>query len=209
MPLKTLPKTSVAFIVLSILMAIWSQLGQPDVVREPRLLPFFFSETTTGFATEIFNGELWRILTPVFIHTTIFHIGFNCAAMYLLGTPIEVLKGPWLLLALALIAGVVSNIVEYVFSGPWFGGLSGIIYALFGWLWMQSLFNHTVRVELPKQFVVIMLVWFVICWIGVLGTVANWAHTAGLLTGILFGFVHAKYDNFRVERRVRQMARRQ
>jgi len=208
MTLKSLPKASIGFIALSILLAIWSQLGQPDAVREPRLLPFFFSQSTSGFATEIFSGEYWRVLSPVFIHTSIFHLGFNCAAMFLLGSPIEILKGPWLLLTLTLVAGVASNIAEYTLSGPWFGGLSGIIYALFGWLWMQSVFNHTLRVELPRQFVLIMLGWFALCWIGIFGSIANWAHTAGLVTGIMLGFFHAKYDILRVERRVRKMAER-
>ena len=67
--------------------------------------------------------------------------------------------------------------------------MSGVVYALLGYFWMQGRYNPRFGVALHQTTVTMMLVWYVLCWTGIFGPIANWAHTAGALAGIAWGFL--------------------
>src|SRR5205814_225667 len=77
------------------------------------------------------HGQLWRLITPIFLHFSILHLIFNLFWLRDLGAMIETRRGSWRLLAIVLAAAVVGNLAEYAWSGPAFGGMSGVVYALF------------------------------------------------------------------------------
>src|SRR5262249_52050570 len=68
-----------------------------------------------------------------------------------------------------------------------FGGLSGVLYGLFGYAWMKTRFEPQLGIVLPPQTVVLLLGWFVLCLAGVIPNIGNAAHAAGLVVGILVG----------------------
>jgi len=78
----------------------------------------------------------------------------------------------------------------------YFGGMSGVNYGLFGFLWMKGKFDRSQNWQLPPQTVQLMLMWMVLCYTGLLGPVANYAHTAGLLIGMLLGIASARLVPF-------------
>ncbi|MCY4219393.1 MAG: rhomboid family intramembrane serine protease [Gammaproteobacteria bacterium] len=140
--------------------------------------------------TEIRQGEIWRLVTPVFLHFGIFHIVFNLLWTWEFGRIIEWLHGNIRMLGITLIIGVVSNLYQYHETGPIFGGMSGVIYGYFGFLWVQGLINRNYPVKLNRRIVILLLGWFAVCWFGLIDwlfeiKVANSAHTAGLISGIL------------------------
>ncbi len=138
---------------------------------------------------EIQRGEVWRLVTPIFLHFGWPHIIFNMIWLYDLGGQIENRIGYLKYVLLVLIIAVASNVLQYLMTGPAFGGMSGVVYGLFGYMFMR------IRAEGPGSYfllqnnVVIMFGWFVLCWTGLLGPVANWAHTGGLALGLLLGWV--------------------
>ena len=69
--------------------------------------------------------------------------------------------------------------------------MSGVVYGLLGYIWIQGLRNLGFGYVLHKQTVIMMLGWFILCWTGILGPIANWAHTAGLAIGIAWGYVES------------------
>ena len=75
------------------------------------------------------QGELWRMITPIFLHNDILHIFFNMIWLLLLGTQIELRIGPWRSLTFMLLVALVTNTAQYLISGPHFLGYSGIIIA--------------------------------------------------------------------------------
>lgn len=100
------------------------------------------------------------------------------------------------LLLFVLTVGVFSNIAEYVYHPDIpFGGMSGVVYGLLGYFWIQGRFNPRFGMRLHKAIVVMMLVWFVVCWLGLVGNIANMAHTVGLLLGMAWGFVSASLEH--------------
>ncbi|KAA0138942.1 rhomboid family intramembrane serine protease [Gimesia chilikensis] len=138
---------------------------------------------------DIQKGELWRLVSPIFLHFGPLHILFNCIMTYQLGGAIEINRGSLKLAAMVILIAVPSNLAQYWFSGPMFGGLSGVVYGLFGYMWMKSLYDPQSSFFIPPNMVIILIGWFFLCIAGVVGNVANYAHGFGLGTGIVIGLV--------------------
>ena len=88
------------------------------------------------------------------------------------------------MLLLVLFVAIVSNLGQFYVSGPLFGGLSGINYGLFGFLWIKSRFDPASGWHIPESLVIFFLIWLVLCALGLFGPVANTAHFLGLLAGV-------------------------
>jgi len=155
--------------------------------------PLLISEFAQPALPEVRGGQVWRLITPVFLHLNLFHIVFNMLWTWELGRLIESRHGARGLLALTVVIGVASNLGQYLIDGPWFGGMSGVIYGYFGYLWMQGKFNPRFGLRLNPPVVYLLLGWLVLCWSGILQwlfdvRVANIAHTAGLASGVALAF---------------------
>jgi membrane associated rhomboid family serine protease len=175
------PALTVTLIVLSVLASLPTLIGAGGAI-EPLLIA-----SSPGF-TDILGGQVWRLITPIFVHFGILHILFNMMWLWDLGGSIEYLKGRLFLGIFVLVSGVISNVAQYAIAGsPMFGGMSGVVYALLGYVWMQGRFNPAFGMALHQSTVIMMLVWYVLCWTGLLGPIANWAHTAGLIVGVVWG----------------------
>jgi GlpG protein len=71
--------------------------------------------------------------------------------------------------------------------------MSGVVYALAGYVWIRGRYDRASAVGLNQQSVTILLVWLVICYSGVVGPVANEAHVVGLIVGMLWGRISAYF----------------
>lgn len=188
---------SVALIAISVAVTILAAVSKDDRLIQTLLITQV--PTTDGGnpsqekgLPEIRNGQVWRLFTPIFIHFGILHILFNMLWLWDLGSMIEARRGPWLLLLLTLVLAGTSNLAQYVLDGPVFGGMSGVVYGLLGYIWMQGRFNPASRLSLQPQTVTFMLVWFFVCLSGLVGPVANAAHAVGLAVGTTWGFLAAQ-----------------
>lgn len=142
--------------------------------------------------TEIGHGQIWRLITPVFVHFGFLHILFNVMWMMDLGGMVETRQGSrFFALQLTAIA-IVSNVAQYMMSGPYFGGMSGVVYGLLGYIWIRGKYDLTSGYYLHPTTVGSMLIWFFACLLGLLGSVANTAHAAGLVMGMVWGFVASR-----------------
>lgn len=136
---------------------------------------------------EISDGQLWRLLTPIFLHFGVWHILFNMLWLYSLGNQVEQRDSSRYLLLFVVVSGILSNVAQYLVAGPNFGGFSGVVYGLLGYVWMQGQFNPRSGYTIDQFTVVFMLFWLVLGFIGAIGNVANTAHILGLVTGIVWG----------------------
>lgn len=145
---------------------------------------------------EIFQqGQVWRLLTPAFLHFNFMHILFNMLWMKDLGKIIEHEKNSNFLMAFIVIVGILSNLSQFFISGPNFGGMSGVVYGLLGYLWMYKKFNSSAKFSLPKSDVMLMVGWFFLCLFGVFAfSIANMAHAMGLTLGMMGGIFYGLKD---------------
>ncbi len=146
-----------------------------------------------GGVEDIVHGEVWRLVTPIFLHFNILHLLFNMWALAALGSIIEYRRGTLTLALLVLLSAVVSNLGEYLYDmnsfgpTPLFGGMSGVVYALFGYIWMKGQNEPEQGMILHPSTIQTMLFWLVLCMMGFVGNVANAAHVVGVAVGIVCG----------------------
>jgi GlpG protein len=67
--------------------------------------------------------------------------------------------------------------------------MSGVIYALFGYVWMKGIYQPEQGMAVSSANVNIMVIWLFACMTGMLGPIANAAHFVGLAVGIAFGLM--------------------
>ena len=136
---------------------------------------------------EIKQGEIWRLVTPIFLHFGFLHIAFNMYMLYQLGSIVERKIGSVLYVLLVLAIAIPSNVAQFNATGPGFGGMSGVVYGLFGYAWVRGRLDPTSGLYLRSEFAFWMIAWFALCAFGYIEHVANWAHGVGLVVGALLG----------------------
>jgi GlpG protein len=145
------------------------------------------SEGAPGILPEVLSGQIWRLITPIFIHFGFEHILFNMWVLYDLGRLLEWTQGTKRLAVMVLVIGVGSNLGQYFYGGPFFGGMSGVLYGIFGYIWMRSQCDPSSGLMLSPMTIGIMLVWFFLCLFGIIPSVANGTHAVGLVMGMTWG----------------------
>lgn len=137
--------------------------------------------------SSIMAGQYWRLITPVFLHGSILHIGFNMYALYILGPNMERFYGAWRYLLLYLLAGYAGNVFSFMFSTyPSLGSST----AIFGLLAAYGVFIYQNRLLFGDQakrslqnIIMVAVINFVI---GLSPGIDNWGHLGGALGGTIF-----------------------
>jgi len=184
------PGTATLFlIVISVAVFLISNMGK----NMGNVSLFFISREGGGELSEFMSGQIWRLITPIFLHFHIFHILFNMYWLYDLGSQIEHRKGPKFYITFVIIIAFISNLLQFYLSGGnyQFGGMSGVIYGLFGYVWVKTRLDPGDGFRLDPTVAAIMFGFLIICFTGAFGQIANWAHTGGLLVGLAWGYASA------------------
>jgi GlpG protein len=134
----------------------------------------------------LFRGQVWRLVTPIFLHFDILHIVFNMLWLNDLGAVIEARRGPLFLLSMVAVIGIGSNLAQVWFVGPRFGGMSGVVYGMLGYVWLRGRFDPRSDLQLNRVIVVVMIGWLALGFVGFM-SMANAAHLGGLLLGAAWG----------------------
>ena len=140
-----------------------------------------------GELPEVGRGEIQRLITPIFPHGSLMHLVFNMMWLFSLGPLVEFRRGPFRFLTLVLGIAVISNVAQFMWAGPRFYGMSGVVAGLFGYAWIYGrLADEGLR--LNRETSALMLIYlFAVAIVGPPG-IANAAHLAGLFAGITFAY---------------------
>jgi GlpG protein len=184
---STMPYGIGPFTVLLIAISVAAS-GLEFTNPDAKLFELLRISSTKYGLPEVMRGELWRLFTPAILHGSWLHLFLNMWWLLDLGSMIEGRQSSRSLLVLVLVIGMASNLAQWSFQGPNFVGMSGVVYGLLGYIWMKGRFDPSSGLFLHQQTVLIMLIWFFACWFAIRG-IANYAHTAGLLVGSVWGVV--------------------
>ncbi len=153
-------------------------------------LPIFDELAFHPTLAQFTDWQAWRYITPAFIHFSVLHLVFNLLWWWYLGGQIEQRLGSGKLFILLIVGAALPNIAEFFASGPRFGGLSGVVYALLGYSWLRTRLQPDCGLAMPPALMGFMLVWLVLGFLDMLGTpTANMAHLVGLLVGLAQGWL--------------------
>jgi GlpG protein len=70
--------------------------------------------------------------------------------------------------------------------------MSGVVFGLFGYVWMMSKFAPFSGYVIAPANVAMMVIWFFICLTGAVGHIANWVHGVGLAVGLAAGYGYSQ-----------------
>ena len=129
-------------------------------------------------------GQLWRLVTPVFIHGGMAHFFINMYSLYAIGPVVERFFGAGRTLTLYLLSGIAGVVFSLSFSPYPSVGASGAIFGLLGSLGAflyanRSTFGQAGRIQLRQ----IILVALLNLGLGLSPGIDNWGHLGGLLFG--------------------------
>lgn len=200
---RRIPPLTLTLIILCVIVSIFNNFGNPDTSNEigksiSRQLTFVsradFIASNEDPAANIKRWQLWRLITPIFLHLNPMHLVFNVLGMVVLGRICERWLGTSRFALFVLAAAVLPNLLQGltpVYGSPHFGGISGVVYALFGLVWIRSMLNPTLGIFIPTIYLALMILPIVI---GLTGLIPDWrladlCHLGGLLVGVVTAFM--------------------
>lgn len=207
---------TIGLIVVSALIALATNFGKfgprgPEgllaklLVTDPDSLAVGFVAGQPDYFASVRKGEIWRLVTPIFIHYGIPHLVFNMWWMYVLGGHVEDRRGSRYF-AIVVLSLAVSSVAASALVNQWqgelaaAGGMSGVGYGILGYLWMKVKFDPSGGFQLDRLTVIIGMAWLVMCILrdhapfdrmlaGLIpDRVDNTAHLVGLAFGMAIGY---------------------
>ena len=135
-------------------------------------------------------GEAWRLVTPIFLHAGLLHIGVNMYSLWALGPAVERFFGHGRFLAVYLLSGMSGVLLSLVMSPNPSVGASGAIFGLLGalaaFLYLhRATFGQFGAMQLRQ----LLFVALINLGLGLSPGIDNWGHVGGLLAGAGAGVV--------------------
>ena len=211
-----IPPVTMTLLILAVIVSLLTAFGDPapsntlgkTMMQELSFVSRADFKTSEGDpAASLEKFELWRAITPIFIHLNVLHILFNGIMLVSLGRLAERLEGTLKFTILVLLVAVLSNLLqgllpEDLMGNPFFGGLSGVVYGLFGFVWIKTMLNPNLGIALAPSVVIILLGWLFLNIANAFGdtNLANMAHLGGLLAGSALAFLQSQVNTMSTNR---------
>lgn len=205
------PPITIALCVLCALISILA--GFDDKVEsnvEDTLKFVSLSDYETSEQDALANireGEIWRLLTPIFLHGSVIHLALNLFMLFQLGRIVELIEGSWryglFVLLMALTANVLQALtppgVDFLpkisLGGINFVGISGVVFGLFGFYWIKISRRPDLGPPINPANIALIGAYLVFGFVaGDSLQLANMSHLGGLVAGIVLGFLAAGFD---------------
>jgi rhomboid protease GluP len=184
-----LSQPRVTYVLLAINVLVWLAMTAAGGSTNTDVLLRFGAKANSLIA----DGEVWRLLTSMFLHIGLMHLLFNGYALFIFGIEVERLYGGARFLAIYLLAGLWGSLVSFAFGPNLSAGASGAIFGLLGIMVAffrrhREMFGARGRQRLLNLLAVAgfnLVLGFTVPGID------NLAHLGGLLSGAILGWLMA------------------
>jgi len=185
--------------LLAINVLVWLAMTLAGGSTNPAVLVRFGAKDNALIA----QGEVWRLLTSIFLHIGPVHLFFNSYALYVLGIEVERIYGSARFLIIYLLAGMYGSLVSFAFGPNLSAGASGAIFGLLGVMVAYYRRHQETFGERGRQRLLNLL--------GVAGFnlvlgftvpgIDNLAHLGGLISGAALGWLLAPEYQVKLDER--------
>ena len=147
------------------------------------------------------RGQIYRLLTGAFLHANIFHLLFNCYALYVIGSQTESFMGKAKYLFIYLFSAISGSLLSITLNQAGVSiGASGAIFGLMGSLLYFGYHHRVYLGNVITSQIIPLIVLNLIVGFASGGQIDNFAHIGGLIGGILFTMaLGVKYKSSRSE----------
>ena len=180
-------------------MPFWRGVYEMVIMKKKN--PSYHFQIKGTLFEKISKGQLWRLISPCVLHKDFLHLLFNMLWLFLLGKQIEKRLSLLKYILLILVAGIISNTAQYLMSGPYFLGFSGVITAMVGFIYSRQKKAPWEGYPLQKVIFLFLGVYVILMFVlsffsfitEIVGmnlftpNIANTAHIVGALVGFLLG----------------------
>ncbi|XP_071735259.1 RHOMBOID-like protein 9, chloroplastic [Rutidosis leptorrhynchoides] len=138
----------------------------------------------------IVYGEWWRLLTPMFLHTGILHIGLDCWALLTFGPRVCRAYGPFTFFLIYILGGLSGNLTSFLHTpDPTVGGTGPVFGIIGAWLIYQYQNKEAMGKDdfesMYQKAIVATALGFVL---STFGPIDDWTHFGSAFTGIAYGY---------------------
>lgn len=171
-------------------------------ISDSFIRPFTFWDSFERFRAgetvfrDISHGEIWRLITPIFLHFSPAHSIFNALWLWYLGSMVERHSGIFRLLTLIVLIGVISNIGQALASKDFilFGGMSGVVFGLLSHVWLAQKIDPSSGYRLIDPLFIFMTAYMLLSTLGIFdwltaGGIADTSHIVGFAVGMVLALV--------------------
>ncbi|MGD0581513.1 MAG: rhomboid family intramembrane serine protease [Bacteroidales bacterium] len=196
-------------IIIFIIMAIaglgyFSLSFNHQSLKESNLYLFSFKDSDlfswgANFKSSIISGELWRLLTCIFLHGGLLHLILNMYVLYFVGIFLEPRLSKTKYAVIYLVTGILASItILWKHDGTISVGASGAIFGLYGVILSLLLTKNVLLKDFSKPFLRSIVLYVAICILLEFMGGDNVVHIAGLISGFIIGliFIKKKSDGY-------------
>lgn len=176
----------VTWTVIGINLLVWLAMTAAGGSTNPQVLLRFGAKVNS----RIISGQIWRLVTPIFVHMGIVHLAFNTYAIYVFGTQLERTFGSLRYLAIYMLSGMSGVLGSFAFSPHPSAGASGAIFGLIG---TEAAFFYRYRRAFGRTgqqrlYNILIVIGYNLAFTFAASNIDVWGHLGGLLAGTVLGW---------------------
>lgn len=165
---------------------VWLAMTAAGGSTNPQVLLRFGAKVNS----RIIAGQIWRLVTPIFVHIGIVHLAFNTYAIYVFGIQLERTFGSIRYLAIYMLSGIAGVLGSFAFSPHPSAGASGAVFGLIGteaafFFRYRRAFGRTGQQRLYN---ILIVIGYNLAFTFAASNIDVWGHLGGLLAGTVLGW---------------------
>ncbi|MFW9993728.1 MAG: rhomboid family intramembrane serine protease [Candidatus Odinarchaeota archaeon] len=184
--------------LISIIVVIYFLFILMDPLNSLLVLPSAHIEPWSLKGQLVFSGEYFRLLSSMFIHYNLAHVGSNLLFLLIYGLRYEELSDSRLLLVIFLVSGLAGNLLTvFILPDIYSAGASGAIFGVFGALLV------VLHKSYPSGLKTSIFIAFIFFTLTIASDTNVLAHGGGLLTGFVLQLSYSRLTSMKDRRGVK------
>ncbi len=149
-----------------------------------------YSRLGAPYATQIYQGQFWGIVTNSLLHINYYHLIINLIGLWTLGAFIERRVGLYNFILLGLYASMVTSIAQLTLSDDAGIGLTGVNYFFVAYIFIKSAIDSRFELRAKYMYLIVAITGIITAYY--LNSIKSYnIGIAAMISGVFFGIITA------------------